>query len=291
MVQFYDRMLYTEYINFLEGLIIMNGKPAATVFVLSDSVGGTASNIYYAARAQFPEVAFDLKNFPFIRQEDQLKTILESAKEIDAIVLHTLVNPELVDITEDFCLENDLTCFDVINPIINELALRSNTLPTHKPGAQHKLDEKYFDRIGALEFAVKYDDGKDPKGFLEADIVILGISRTSKTPLSIFLANQNYKVANLPLLPESTLPKEIWQVDSNKIVGLTNDEEMLSNIRRERMISYGMQPDTPYSDKNRIRKEIKYAEELYKKLNCQVINVATKSIEETAAIIINSLQK
>ncbi|MCC5889343.1 MAG: kinase/pyrophosphorylase [Alkalibacterium sp.] len=267
----------------------MSDSSAATIFVLSDSVGGTASNIFYAARAQFPDVSFELKNFPFIRQEEQLESILERAKNLNAIVLHTFVNPDFVELIENYCLKEDLSCFDVITPLINELTLRSNVLPTHKPGAKHKLDEKYFDRIGALEFAVKYDDGKDPKGFLEADIVILGISRTSKTPLSIFLANQNYKVANLPLMPESTLPDEIWQVDSQKIVGLTNEEEMLSNIRRERMISYGMEPDTPYSDKNRIRKEIRYAEELYKKLDCKIINVATKSIEETAAIIVDSL--
>lgn len=267
----------------------MSKESAATIFVLSDSVGGTASNIFYAARAQFPDTLFDLKNFPFVRQEDQIITILEKAKEADAIVLHTFVDPALVDIIEEFCTRESLTCFDIINPLINELTLRSNALPTHKPGAMHKLDEKYFDRIGALEFAVRFDDGKDPKGFLEADIVILGISRTSKTPLSIFLANQNYKVANLPLLPESKLPDEIWQVDASKIVGLTNDEEMLSNIRKERMLSYGMEAETPYSDRNRIRKEIRYADEIYKKLNCQIINVATKSIEETSAIIINSL--
>lgn len=267
----------------------MSKESAATIFVLSDSVGGTASNIFYAARAQFPDVPFDLKNFPFVRQEDQILTILNQAKEADAIVLHTFVNPELVEVIEEFCTRESLTSFDIINPLINELTLRSNELPTHKPGAMHKLDEKYFDRISALEFAVRFDDGKDPKGFLEADIVILGISRTSKTPLSIFLANQNYKVANLPLLPESKLPDEIWQVDPSKVIGLTNDEEMLSNIRKERMLSYGMQAETPYSDTKRIRKEIAYAEEIYKKLNCQIINVATKSIEETSAIIINSL--
>ncbi|EXJ22457.1 ATP/GTP-binding protein [Alkalibacterium sp. AK22] len=276
----------------MKGLIAMDEtiKPAATLFVLSDSVGGTASNVFYAARAQFPDVPFEMKNFPFIRQEEQLQSILEQAKEANAIVLHTFVNPELVEIIEDFCTRESLTCFDVITPLINELTLRSDSLPTHKPGAKHKLDEKYFDRISALEFAVKYDDGKDPKGFLEADIVILGISRTSKTPLSIFLANQNYKVANLPLLPESKLPDELWLVDSSKIIGLTNEEDMLSRIRQERMRSYGMEPDTPYSDRNRIRKEIEYAEELYSKLGIQIINVASKSIEETAAIIVNSIE-
>ena len=260
-----------------------------TIMVLSDSVGGTASNVVHAALAQFPDTDYELKNFPFIRQEDQLNSVLEKAKRYDAVVLHTFVDPFMVETIETYCSENNIKCIDVISPLISEVASRTDTMPQHKPGAKHKMDDKYFNRIAALEFAVQYDDGKDPSGFLEADIVILGISRTSKTPLSIYMANQGYKVANLPLMPESRLPDEIWQVDSNRMIGLTNEEEMLSNIRRERMISYGMDPETPYSSKERIRKEIEYAEELYKKLDCQIINVSSKSIEETSAIIIDSL--
>ncbi|WP_161878841.1 pyruvate, water dikinase regulatory protein [Alkalibacterium sp. MB6] len=268
----------------------MNETPVLNVFVISDSVGGTASNIFHAAMAQFPSADCRLKNFPFLRNEEQLITILNEAADANAIIIHTIVDALLVETIELFCAEHKLVHFDVINPIIREIAIRTSSVPTHKPGAMHKLDDRYFNRISALEFAVRYDDGKDPKGFLEADIVILGISRTSKTPLSIFLANQNFKVANLPLMPEAQIPEEIWQVDSSKIIGLTNDEDTLSNIRKQRMISYGMEPDNPYSDKNRIRKEVAYAEKLYEKLNCQVINVVNKSIEETAAIIINSLQ-
>ncbi|GEK89053.1 pyruvate, water dikinase regulatory protein [Alkalibacterium putridalgicola] len=267
----------------------MSQHSSLTIMVLSDSVGGTASNVVHAALAQFPDVDYELKNFPFIREEDQLTVVLEKAKRFNAVVLHTFVDPILVETIETFCTEHDIKCIDVLNPLLSEVTARTNTMPQHKPGAKHKLDDKYFNRISALEFAVQYDDGKDPRGFLEADIVILGISRTSKTPLSIYMANQGYKVANLPLMPESRLPDEIWSVDPNRMVGLTNEEEMLSNIRRERMISYGMDPETPYSSKERIRKEIKYAEELYKKLNCQIINVSSKSIEETSAIIIDSL--
>ncbi len=266
----------------------MSAKPSLTIMVLSDSVGGTASNVVHAALAQFPGVDYELKNFPFVRDENQLVAVLEKAVIYNAILLHTFVDPILVESIEDFCAENDLKCIDVLNPLIREVTSRTEIMPQHKPGAKHKMDDKYFNRISALEFAIKYDDGKEPKGFLEADIVILGISRTSKTPLSVYMANQGYKVANLPLMPESRLPDEIWQVDTKRMVGLTNDENMLSNIRRERMISYGMSPETPYSSKERIRKEIRYADELYKKLNCQVINVSTKSIEETSAIIIDS---
>ena len=150
-------------------------------------------------------------------------------------------------------------------------------------------DKEYFNRIEALEFAVTYDDGKDPAGFLKADLVLLGISRTSKTPLSLFLANRGYKVANLPLVPKAQIPAEIYKVDPNKIFGLTNDPEILNGIRRERMISYGLDPDTHYSNIDNIESELNFANELYKKLGCPVINVAHKSIEETAMIITESL--
>lgn len=267
----------------------MSAQSSLTIMVLSDSVGGTASNVVHAALAQFPNVEYELKNYPFVREEDQLNSILEKAKRFNAVVLHTFVDPILVETIEEYCTAHHIKCIDVLNPLIHEVTSRTDVMPQHKPGAKHKMDDKYFNRISALEFAVKYDDGKNPKGFLEADIVILGISRTSKTPLSIYMANQGYKVANLPLMPESRLPDEIWKVETGRMVGLTNDEEMLSNIRKERMISYGMSPETPYSSKERIRKEIRYAEELYQKLNCQVINVSSKSIEETSAIIIDSL--
>ena len=140
-----------------------------------------------------------------------------------------------------------------------------------------------------MEFAVKYDDGKDPKGFLEADIVLLGVSRTSKTPLSLFLANKNLKVANLPIVPQAHIPKQLWEIDPKKIVGLTNDPEILNGIRKERMIAYGLNPDTAYSDLDKIKTELTFANELYEKLGCIIINVASLSIEETASMILNAL--
>ena len=125
---------------------------------------------------------------------------------------------------------------------------------------------------------------------MDADLVLLGVSRTSKTPLSMFLANKTIKVANLPIMPEASVPDEIWQVDPKKIVGLTNDAEVLNNFRKERMIAYGLSPETIYSDMDRIRAELEYAYELYNKLGCIVINVSKRSIEETAAIIMSSIE-
>ena len=268
----------------------MSSKSTINFYVISDSVGGTASQLGQAAMTQFPDADIKVSAYPFIRGTDTLISILEKAVSDNAIVLHTLVNEDLNKTAQLFCKDHGLVCFDPLSPIISELEKRSELPPMQKPGALHLLDETYFNRIKAIEFAVKFDDGRDPKGFLEADIVLLGISRTSKTPLSMFLANQNYKVANLPLVPEAHIPEQIFQVDPKKIVGLTSDRKALNSIRRERMLTYGMNPDTEYSKLDRIDRELAYAKELYEKLNCLVINVSNKSIEETAAIIINTLQ-
>lgn len=268
----------------------MEKKQPVDIYIISDSVGGTANSIGKAAISQFPSADIKLHGYPFIRGEDTLISILEKAQRKNAMVLHTLVSDNLSKIAQEYCIKNNIFCVDLLSPVINEIQQRSGIEPLEKPGALHEMDQTYFDRIKAIEFAVTYDDGRDPKGFLEADIVLLGISRTSKTPLSMFLANLNYKVANLPLVPESHIPEQLWQVDPKKIVGLTNNLDMINSIRKERMIAYGLNPDTPYSDKGRIEKELEFSNNLYEKLGCLVINVEKRSIEETAAIIVSTLQ-
>lgn len=268
----------------------MEKQNKINLYIISDSVGGTANTLGQAAMAQFPGVDATVSAYPFIRGEDTLYSILEKAYKDEALVIHTLISPKLTNLIVTYCQNHNLFCFDVLNPVVKEIEQRTETKPLEEPGILHQLNDNYFDRISAIEFAVKYDDGRDPKGFLEADIVLLGISRTSKTPLSMFLANQNYKVANLPLVPEAHIPDTLWKVDSKKIVGLTNDRRILNSIRRERMITYGLNPETGYSKIDRIDEELAFAEKLYNELNCLVINVATKSIEETAAIIINTLE-
>lgn len=268
----------------------MDNNQPINIYIISDSVGGTANSLGKAAMAQFPEAEIKLHGYPFIRGEDTLVSILDKAKKDHAMVLHTLVSDDLSRIAQNYCATHELFCMDLLNPVIQEIQKRSQIEALHKPGALHEMDETYFDRIRAIEFAVKYDDGKDPKGFLEADIIILGISRTSKTPLSMFLANLNYKVANLPLVPEANIPDELWDVDPKKIVGLTNSMDMLNSIRKERMMAYGLDPETRYSSKDRIVRELKFSNDLYEKLGCLVVNVEKRSIEETAAIIVSTLQ-
>ncbi|GEQ37570.1 pyruvate, water dikinase regulatory protein [Tetragenococcus halophilus] len=266
-----------------------NNKQNLTIFVISDSAGETASKLAQATMAQYPTVEFVLFRRTFITTDESLLKALKDAEKHNAIILHTLINKHLVEITHQFCDKHQLYQFDVLTPPVLEVEKRSGVAPSNEPGAMHHLDKNYFRRIKSMEFAVKYDDGKDPRGFLEADVVLLGVSRTSKTPLSLFLANKNLKVANLPIVPQAHIPKQIWEVDPNKIVGLTNDPEVLNTIRKERMIAYGLNPDSAYSDIDKIKEELDFAKDLYEKLGCITINVASLSIEETASVILNEL--
>lgn len=278
---------------FKKGLIMPHSYELA-VYIVSDAIGQSAVNIARSALSQFPDLDYMIKDYTFISEIDEIDEIVEALKneEKRSIVLHTFSNTEMAHYldteSKGICEES----YDILTPIVDRISKIVEQTPNAQSGMlNRRLDSTYFNRIEALEFAVNHDDGKEPKGFLEADIVILGISRTSKTPLSIFLANNNFKVANLPLVPESDLPEEIWQVDPKRIIGLTNDVSILSEIRKERMISYGMNPETYYSNTDRIEAEIYYAQKLYKEIGCKVINVANRSIEETAGNIISYLNE
>ncbi|MDR1521888.1 MAG: kinase/pyrophosphorylase [Streptococcaceae bacterium] len=267
----------------------MANKPTIHLYVISDSVGDTAVKVAHANMAQFTTTNFVFHRKSFVRTLDGLKIQLAKALANNALVVHTLVEKRLQKYTNKFCANNGLFYQDLLMPVITEITKRTGIKPARKLGAQHQLNKNYFKRIKAIEFAVKYDDGKDPSGFFKAEIVILGISRTSKTPLSLFLANKNIKVANLPVMPQIQIPDELWKIDPKKIIGLTNNPKIISNIRMERMRSYGLEADTEYSNINNIKKELKYANYLYEKLGCKVINTSRFSIEETATIILDVL--
>ena len=265
-------------------------KKEVNIIIISDSAGDTAFNNAVAAAAQFPDAQINYRRYPFIINKEKLEETFEEIVQYpNLLLIYSLVKDEMQIPVIRFVREHHIQSVDILSPAIESIQKLTDLKPQQKIGAQHKMNQKYFDRISAMEFAVMYDDGKDPKGFLEADVVLLGVSRTSKTPLSLFLANKNLKVANLPLVPDTHIPKEIYQIDPKKIIGLTNDLSVLNEIRRERMISYGLNPDTSYSNIDAIKKELDSAQKLYDQLGCFVINVAHRSIEETAAIIMNHL--
>lgn len=255
-------------------------------YLISDAVGQLTVDLLKSVAVQFPGINIKTTTYPFVQHEDNLLPILEKAKQTGAHIVATFVKKELDQLANDYCQKNGIYYNNVLHPLIQLVSHDTQTSPDQKPGQRHLLNDQYYKRISALEFAVQNDDGRYPERFKEADIVLLGISRTSKTPLSIFLAFQGYKVANLPLVPEAKLPEEIFQVDTNKLIGLTNDIDILNKFRRERMRSYGVDEKGLYSDDNRIEKELQYANDVYERLQCPIINVAERSIEETATLIL-----
>lgn len=262
---------------------------AQVIYVLSDSTGETAELNAKAAMAQFKQVPYEIKKYSHIRSLAVLNEILENVSK-DDILFFSLVDPDIKDPLIQFCDENDIMYIDVLTKSIELIEEKIGYPASTRPGALRELDENYFKRVEAIEFAVKYDDGKDSRGILEADICLIGVSRTSKTPLSMFLANKNYKVANIPLVPETEPPKELFEIPSNKIIGLTNSPDNLNKIRRERLKSLGFHAGS-YSTLDRILEETEYAHDIMKKIGCPIIDVSDKAIEETADIIVEYIKK
>ena len=262
------------------------------VYVISDSVGETAQQVTKAALSQFNiENDYEIRRFPYVADEKFLMEVLESGKNEEAVIVYNLVSENLLNITKEFCEKEDLSHIDLMTPLLKQISKKTGKSPKREPGVIRKLDERYFKRVEAIEFAVKYDDGKDPRGILKSDIVLLGISRTSKTPLSMYLANKNIKVANVPLVPEIPIPKEVFEIDPKKIMGLTNTPEKLNSIRNERLKALGLSSNASYANLERILQELDYAEKVMKKVGCPVIDVSNKAIEETAGIILDKMKE
>lgn len=256
------------------------------VYTISDSIGETSQKLMAAVMAQYPELMFDNQyRFPFVTTEEELLTILKDALKDQAIVVSTLVNKELSMVAQAFSQKVGLDYVDLMAPFFKMIHDKTGISPLQQPGRVHQLDTAYFKKIAAIEFAVKYDDGKNPQSFLNSDIVLLGVSRTSKTPLSMYLANKGYKVSNLPLIPEVPLPKSLDQVDSKRIIGLTCDPETLCRIREHRLDSLGLSNTTSYTNLEKIYEELSYANSVFETYGAKVIDVTNKSIEETAYLI------
>lgn len=261
------------------------------MFVVSDSIGETAELVAQAAKIQFNDSVGAIRKFSFVLDKEQMDEIVELAKERQCIIIYTLVMSEEKEYFKQIAEENNIIAIDLLGPIIKPLEELTGMKPKREAGLNRRLTSYYFDKIEAIEFAVKYDDGKDPRGFKKADVVLIGVSRTSKTPLSMYLANKNIKVANLPLVPEVKPAEEIFQISHKKVIGLTNSPEVLNNIRRERLKDMGVRSNSSYADLNRILTELEYADRIFEKIKCPVINVSHRAIEETANIIISIISK
>ncbi|WDV44514.1 kinase/pyrophosphorylase [Clostridiaceae bacterium M8S5] len=265
-------------------------KSNIVVYVLSDSIGETGEQVAKAAMSQFNTGNYEIRRFPYITDEEQIKEIVDEAKHEKCIILFTIVVTELKNYLIDKCEERDINYIDLMTPIIDHIQNVLSQSPKREPGLIRRLDEKYFRKVEAVEFAVKYDDGKDARGIKKADIILVGVSRTSKTPLSMYLAHKNIKVANVPLIPEVSPPESLFEIDHKKIIGLTANPEKLNQIRQERLKALGLDNNANYAALERILEELTYAEKIMKKLGCTIIDVSNKAVEETAGIILDMIK-
>lgn len=264
---------------------------APVIYVISDALGETAEFVSRAAAAQFNGVKTKIRRVPYVQDETDIDDILEEALEENAILVYTLVVTNLRQYIERRAQEKGIKIIDILSPVILALADQTGIQPKNRPNVIHRLDEQYFQKVEAVEFAVKYDDGKDPRGVLFADVVLIGVSRTSKTPLSIYLAHKGLKTANIPLVPEVSPPRELFLIDPKKIFGLVLSPEKLNHIRSERLKTLGLGASAEYANINRIEAELKYADEIMTRLKCMKIETTNRAVEETATIIMQRVFK
>ncbi|MCT4786653.1 pyruvate, water dikinase regulatory protein [Exiguobacterium aestuarii] len=261
------------------------------VFVVSDSVGETCELVVRAASIQFHENAIETLRIPFVEDEQTIIDVVTQAKAQQALIAFTLVNEEHRALLMRLGEEHQVKTVDLLGDLLDVLSGQLKEAPREKPGLIYRLDDDYFRKIEAMEFAVKYDDGRDPRGLKKADIVLVGVSRTSKTPLSQYLALKRYKVANVPLVPESRPPEELFDLPAERCVGLIISPEKLISIRMERLKSLGLKPEADYAQLERINRELEYARGIYERIGCEVIDVTNKAVEETAGIILRHLEQ
>ncbi|CCQ97368.1 positive regulator of gluconeogenesis [[Clostridium] ultunense Esp] len=262
-----------------------------TIYVLSDSIGETGEQVARAAVSQFNPEKYEVRRFPYITVEEQIREVFEEAKEERSIVIYTIVIEKLRNFVIKMGKEYNIPVIDLMTPTLDALEEVLGYEPKRESGLIRKLDEKYFRKVEAVEFAVKYDDGKDTRGIKKADIVLVGVSRTSKTPLSMYLAHKHFKVANVPLVPEVPAPNELFEKDVKRVFGLIANPFKLNEIRQERLKSLGLNNNANYASIERINLELEYSKKIMEKLNCTVIDVSNKAVEETAGIVIDYMKK
>ncbi len=258
------------------------------IYLISDSTGETIDRIFMAIKAQFLNFNYEIFQFSFTRTESQIKTILDKArKDTQPIILYTIVNNKL---EQYLCKESkirNIPCFGVLGDLIVNFSKIINEEATHKPSAQHVLDEEYYDRIEAIQFTMNHDDGNQTNDIEKSDIILLGVSRTSKTPTSIYLANRGFKTSNIPLVDKNSIPPKITEKNfKGCVVGLITEPQRLHDIRRNRLNSLKENSGIDYTDLETIKKEILNSKKIFQKNSWPVIDVTRKSVEETAASII-----
>jgi regulator of PEP synthase PpsR (kinase-PPPase family) len=258
------------------------------IYLISDSTGETLDRVFLAIKAQFKNIKYDVKSYFFTRTENQVSKIMEEAKKNDnAIILYTIVDTSLAKFLANKGDEKKIPCFSVLGNLIMNFSKLLNQKASHVPSGQHALNEEYYKRIEAIQFTMAHDDGNLVEDIGKADLILLGVSRTSKTPTSIYLANKGYKTLNIPLVNEQSIPESLKKNPKlSCVVGLTTEPQRLVDIRKNRMSALKEKENTNYTNISKIEKEINEAKKTFTKYKWPTIDVTRKSVEETAASII-----
>lgn len=256
-------------------------------YAVSDSTGKTAKNLMESAAGQFPDSEIKIKLFSFVRSLNKIEEIVRLAKKNKAIIAYTFVKGEMRNYLNKLAVENNVKSINMMEAPLSIIESTLAKKPREEFALKYKLDEAYFKRIRAMEFTLQFDDLNEAKGIEEADIVLVGVSRTSKTPLSVHLSYLGYKTANVPLVPEVNVHPAVMENKANKVIGLTIDPELLNDIRIERLKKMGLGDDATYAAKERIDEEFNYADNIMAKIGCPIIDVTDKTIEETAVEVLS----
>ena len=258
------------------------------IYLISDSTGETLDRIFLALKAQFLNIEYKVHSYSFTRTENQILRILEDAeKNTNSIILYTIVDNNLAKYLANVSEDKKIPCFGVLGNLILNFSKILNQKATHEPSGQHILNEEYYDRIEAIQFTMNHDDGNLINEVDKSDIILVGVSRTSKTPTSIYLANKGFKTSNIPLVNENSLPETLKKNPKMAcVVGLSTEPERLADLRKNRMNSLKETESTQYTDLENIKKEVLEAKRTFQKYKWPLIDVTRKSVEETAASII-----
>ena len=258
------------------------------IYLISDSTGETLDRIFTAIKAQFKNINYKIHTYSFTRTENQILKILSNAQENpNSIILYSIVDSGLAKYLAKNSEEKKIPCFGVLGDLILSFSKLLNQKASHQPSGQYTLNDEYYKRIEAIQFTMNHDDGNLVKDIKKSDIILLGVSRTSKTPTSIYLANKGFKISNIPLVNENSIPDILKEEPGiNCIVGLSTEPERLADIRKNRMNSLKESQNKSYTDLSKIKKEVDDAKNTFKKYRWPMIDVTRKSVEETAASII-----
>ncbi len=267
----------------------MEGHEPVRIYILSDSLGETADLVARAAASQFPPETFKVVRFPKVASAGSLEEVVRSVREHRCVLFYTLADARLRDRMHEVVSAVDLPAVDILGSAVSVLYQASGVKPRGEAGAIRRTDRGYFQRIEAWEFAVKHDDGRNIGGLAEAEIVLIGVSRIGKTPLSMYLAFKGYKAANIPLLPEVDPPPQLFEVDRRRVFGLVSDSDLLVSVRNQRLSELGGYAKQ-YAEPDAVARELDSARAVMRRIGCAIVDTGNRAVEETAQEIIRYLE-